>query len=480
MLSPVLRFIAAISITMLLTHSAAAQLVPPEGWSIQVRDGIAVIASPPDDRGDQIAYFIDTAERVESQPDANDQRFTALTREHAERLGTMTWHQGITREGSLLKDAVTITGDDGAIIHGLSFAYPTAQGLQTLSVYWPDPLTSADSRVATVLDHVANLWRSGAAFDGQVLSPSSPQTSFPQTPPAQPTPPPSPPPTAAQQTHPDPSTWSSLQTEKALTFTHPCTPDGVQVALALMPAWSIGTQTLESWFNTQINSLLQGWTSSGLRPSPPQSVDGASRTASYAFKIADGSSWTAWFRAVQRGDRAQMAAVLAPAGLGLSDTRVSAALNHVRTLYAQGYTLLPEQTAYASGPNSAAASLDFNNAGATITGVLTASNAQHFASGYFSNAPEAYTLFSNGRAFKTFNGIVDDSSPRGTWQQTPSGYALDWPALAAREKVAPSCFSNAAPSPAPPKPETNGCVLMPFTIKYPNGGELTLWNKHCG
>jgi hypothetical protein len=242
-----------------------------------------------------------------------------------------------------------------------------------------------------------------------------------------------------------------------------------------MPAWSIGTQTLESWFNTQINSLVQGWTSTGHRPSPPQSVDGASRTATYSFKNGDGSSWTAWFRAVQRGDRAQMAIVLAPAGLGLNDTRVSAALNHVRTLYAQGFTLLPEQTAYPR-----ASSLDFNNAGATIAGVLNASNVHRFASGYFSSTLETYTLFSNGRAFKTFNGVVDDQSPRGTWQKTPSGYVLDWPDQAIREKVAPSCFSNAAPSSAQPKPETNGCVLMPFTVKYPNGGEFTVWNKHCG
>lgn len=468
---PDLRFLPVLfAIAVLLTGPCVAELAPPEGWSIQIRDGIAVMASPLDESGDQIAYFIDKAERHDRQPDTIGQRFTALTRSHAERLGTMTWHQGITREGTLLKDAVTITGDDGATIHGLSFAYPTSHGLQLLSVYWPDPLTSTDPRVAAALDHVANLWRSGSSFDGQDLDPSAPsQPNQPASPPA-----PTAPSTAAQY-HPDPNTWGSWQTERALTLIHPCTPDGAQVALTLMPAWSVGTETLESWFNAQINALIQGWTGTGLRPSPPQSVDGATRTATVAFKNGDGSAWTAWFRAVQRGDRAQMAAVIAPAGLGLSDTRVSAALNHVRTLYAQGYTLLPEQTAYPGAP-----SLDFDTAGATIAGVLTASNVQRFGSGYFNSMAETYTLFSNGRAFKTFNGVVDTASPRGTWQKTAAGYLLDWPSQAAREKVAPSCFSTAVASSAPPRPEPSGCVLMPFTVTYLNGGEFTVWNKHCG
>lgn len=147
----------------------------PEGWTLQSGQHGIVLTSPPGDTHDIVLFVIDKAAPLISAPGmepakssitATAERFVALTESSASRLGRLTWRQGVTLEDTLLRDAVTVEDADGHTIHGYAFAYATPQGLQTLSVFWPTPLTAASPPVAQALDHVAALWRVRFSYDG--------------------------------------------------------------------------------------------------------------------------------------------------------------------------------------------------------------------------------------------------------------------------------------------------------------------------
>jgi len=159
---------------------ADALMIPaqPEGWTLQPSHHGIVLSSQPSDTGDIVLFVIDRATPMALAPSsqhtksaaldtaATAERFVSVTESSANRLGRLTWRQGVTLEDTLLRDAVTIEDTDGHTIHGYAFAYATPQGLQTLAVYWPTPLTAASPPVAQALDHVAALWRVRFTFDG--------------------------------------------------------------------------------------------------------------------------------------------------------------------------------------------------------------------------------------------------------------------------------------------------------------------------
>ena len=176
-------------------HAAAepARTLPsqPEGWTLQAHDDAVILSSPPTAANEIVLFVIDKAVAMPPKPATPQaaspivltaQHFATLTQAQATRMGTLTWRQGVTLEDTLFRDALTIEDPDGQTLHGYAFAYVTPQGLQTLSIYWPNPLTSAAPPVAQALDHVAALWRIRYAFDGAVPT-IAPLPAAPLTPP---------------------------------------------------------------------------------------------------------------------------------------------------------------------------------------------------------------------------------------------------------------------------------------------------------
>ena len=273
----------------------------------------------------------------------------------------------------------------------------------------------------------------------------------------------------------DINTWGTWQNERAITRIAPCSADGAHVALTLMPAWNIGGYALGEWFDVQTGSLVSGWSGSRVALHLPQLVDGDSLTAMHQFTDGAGNTWAVWFRAVQRGNRAQMAAVVAPAGIGNADPRVNTAYNFVRNQYAGGYTLTPEQTQVPIRP-----ALDYNPSGAKVVGALRVSGIQIIGNGAI-GTPDVYVLLDNGRAFLTTGGESSQSSSQATWRQTATGFELDWPQLQRRETVPASCFSAAPPATvarlpdAPARPAKKVCPKIPMTTNYIGGGSMTVW-----
>jgi hypothetical protein len=143
--------------------TARQYIVQPSGWSLQARDEEGVVmVSPPGEAGDAIYYVVNAFEPVDKKQQAA--WFAKLTPIIASGFGTMTWRlEAVAHEGTLLKDALTIKTEDGDFYHGLTFGYPVRNGIQTMFVLWPDPLTADDPRAQAALDHVASLWRAGFA-----------------------------------------------------------------------------------------------------------------------------------------------------------------------------------------------------------------------------------------------------------------------------------------------------------------------------
>lgn len=151
-------------------RAGTAPAIPtqPEGWTLQAGGGAIVMSSPLTAAGEIVLLVISKPAPLAGSPSpaTTARQFESMTQAHAGLLGKLIWRQGVTLEDSLLRDAVTIEDADGHAIHGYAFAYVTPQGLQTVMIYWPDPLTAASPSVAQALDHVAALWRVGFTYDG--------------------------------------------------------------------------------------------------------------------------------------------------------------------------------------------------------------------------------------------------------------------------------------------------------------------------
>ena len=433
---------------------------PDDDWTEQAAsNGVLVYMSPADSDGNHVLMIVGTAD-PRTGPLGNTPAFVRWAEEQftqfALSFGTYKYRRGFIEVdgtmgpiGPLVEDVAEIDADDGTQMDAQFYAYVGSHNWQPIAILRPVGMPVRDPRVVAALDKVKFLQKVNYHF---VLN-QPPNNPAPQTPVVAVDPSPAPAPAAASSGA-DINAWGTYQTERALTRVAPCSADGAQVALTLMPAWNIDGEPLGEWFKHRIGPLVTGWSGSGLAPNPPQSVDGDSLTAMHQFNDRAGNSWAVWFRAVQRGNRAQMAAVIAPSGIGNTDPRVNAAYNYVRNLYAGGYTLLPEQ---AQVPMRAA--LDYNPAGANVAGALHNSGTQFVGEGYI-GAPDVYALLDNGRAFTTHDGQFSSSSSRANWRRTETGFELDWPQLQRGETVAASCFSPAAqdtvatrPS-APQRPQT--------------------------
>lgn len=199
------RRLLALPMACLLTFptalAAQAPAIPsqPEGWTLHAQSAGVILSSPPDASSNIVLLVIDKtvphapagpAAKPASAIIATAEQFAGLTETSATRFGKLTWRQGVTLEETLLRDAVTLEDPDGNIIHGYAFAYATPGGLQTLSVFWPNPMTAASPPVAQALDHVAALWRLHYAYDGTnpdiaPLPPPAPPVTAENTPTAQ-------------------------------------------------------------------------------------------------------------------------------------------------------------------------------------------------------------------------------------------------------------------------------------------------------
>ena len=463
-LRPATLFVVACLAIAGTLSPACAQIPvkPDDDWTEQAAsNGVLAYMSPADSDGTHVLMIVGRADPgmgAFGKTLAFDRWANSQVTQLAEALGTLRSHSGFQIVettpplfGPLVEDTVLIDGDDGTRMSALVYGYMGSRNWQPIAILRPVGMPVGDPRVVAARDKVKFLRRVGYL---RVQDPP-PDNPAPETPAVAPAPAPAPNQSAdAGSSGADINAWGTYQTERALTRVAPCSADGAQVALTLMPAWNIDGEPLGEWFKHRIGPLVTGWSGSGLAPNPPQSVDGDSLTAMHQFNDRAGNSWAVWFRAVQRGNRAQMAAVIAPSGIGNTDPRVNAAYNYVRNLYAGGYTLLPEQA-----PVPMRAALDYNPAGANVAGALHNSGTQFVGEGYI-GAPDVYALLDNGRAFTTHDGQFSSSSSRANWRRTETGFELDWPQLQRGETVAASCFSPAAqdtvatrPS-APQRPQT--------------------------
>lgn len=462
-------FAAFCIIVLGVSVSAQAQipLKPDEDWTDRsTPDGPLVFMSPADNDGNHVLLMIGTADPKSGSFDA---WMEIQVNSIATALGTLRSHRGRqTVEnrpllfGPLVQDAVEIDADDGTQISALLYGYAGPRNWQPIAIVMPAGYPTDAPLVTMALERVNDLRR--FAYE-RVLT----------QPPNQPPPAPAPAPSQSADVG-DIRSWGTWQTERAITRIAPCTADGAHVAATLMPAWNIDGEPLGQWFNHRIGGIVAGWSGSGISVGPlPQTVDVDSLTATHEFRDQQGNFWAVWFRAVQRGNRAQMAAVIAPTGIGNADPRVNAAYNYVRDLYAGGYTLLPEQAKVTLGN-----ALDYNIAGTSVVGALRASGLQTVGNGSI-GTPEDYVLLDNGRAFRTTGGEFSASSSQATWRRTATGYELDWPGLQIHETVPASCFSTAKPATATLHPDAplpaakKVCSKVPMTTTYLNGGTATFW-----
>ena len=174
MCSPLSHICALIlCIPSVLTGHALAQtpIAVPNGWTDAAPPDGRVFASGSDRGGRKVLMIVGSAVAGEPATDAWLDKQADLI---SEAFGRITWRQGLAREETLLKDALTLTSDEGQILHVLLFGYDTGSGGQPFALVFPKPVKLADSRVQAGLDAIAGNWRSRAAVGADGATPARP------------------------------------------------------------------------------------------------------------------------------------------------------------------------------------------------------------------------------------------------------------------------------------------------------------------